>query len=81
MYYEDLVGYGVAAPQFAARGYQIGNNVPPPSPAGAVGNVGTFVGTAPATSFGASGSFAVAGWLAAIILLGVVYRVVWERAG
>lgn len=77
MNYEDLVGFRVAAPQ-----YSIANPVAPPSPVGAVGNVGTLspVAGPGGTSFGASGSFAIAGWLAAIVVLGVAYRLLWERA-
>lgn len=71
MDYSQFFGYSPLAPQYAT-----GTVAAPPSAAEAP----TLVG--PAT-FGAnvSGNFAVAGWLAAIIIGLAAYRYLWERAG
>lgn len=73
MTYEDMVGYRVAAPQYA-----YGGGGAAPQDTGSVTPVGP-VGLPASVSV--SGSFAIAGWLAGLIIALAAYRVVWERAG
>lgn len=73
MNYSDYFGYAPLAPQYAysngAAPDNTGMVVPAPLAAGG-----------PA-SLSASGSFAVAGWLAGLIFALAAYRILWERAG
>lgn len=73
MDYNQYFGYSPMAPQYAY-------SAPGPAMVAATGDVPETSPVGPA-SFSASGSFAVAGWLAAGIVILAAYRYLWEKAG
>lgn len=76
--YANYMGYSPYAPVMAG-GYSFADAAQPATPSGAA--LPNPVAVAGPASFGASANFAVAGWLAAIIVGLAAYRYLWEKAG
>lgn len=76
--YQSYMGYAPFAPVMTG-GYSYADAAQVPAPTASGASLPNPI--AVPAQFGASANFAVAGWLAAIIVGLAAYRFLWERAG